>query len=197
MDDWKKFTDVKLAEPTIEISLEWGYRGKDYVGREHWLAHMIKENNWTYGAELGVWRGNTFLYLLNNCPGLSLIGVDLWAPQPDNKFTPLLDWPHEINEKIVRTNSKVFGERAIIHKMYTTEAAKLVDDNSLDFIFVDADHSEEAVRADFEAWIPKVKDSGWLFGHDINWPTVQIVADDILPGYIIGPDNAWGRKKVI
>lgn len=197
MDNWKKFADKELAEPTIEISLDWGFRGKNYVGREHWLSHLILENKWTTGAELGVWRGNTFLYLLEKCPDLTLIGIDLWAPQPKNTFMTFSNWPHEIHEKTVRAKSKVFGKRAIIHKMHTVEAAKLIEDKSLDFVFVDADHSSEAVKADFEAWTPKVKDNGWLLGHDINWLTVKKIADDILPGYVIGPDNAWGRKKVI
>ena len=178
------------SKPTIPIQRGWQ--------REHWIAHLANEKGWTKGAELGVWRGRTFLHVLKTCPQLTLIGVDLWQPQPDNEGPEnYIDWPHEQNERQVREGAKPFGERAIVYKMRTEEAANLVEDNSLDFVFVDADHSTDAVRNDIMAWAPKVKDSGWIIGHDINWPTVKVVADELLPGYVIGPDNAWGRQKVI
>lgn len=184
-------TWIKTAAiPTIAVQPNWL--------REHWLAHMVNKHGWQTGAELGVWRGRTFLHLLNTCPQLSLIGVDLWMPQPDNEGPETWeDWPHEQNEKMVRIHAKKFGERGTLYKSTTSDAVDLVEDNSLDFIFVDADHSSEAVRNDIIQWTPKVKDSGWIFGHDINWPTVKEIADDLLPGYVIGPDNAWGRKKIV
>lgn len=166
--------------------------------REQWIVSMVKENGWTNGAELGVWQGRTFLHVLANCPQVTLVGVDLWEPQPGNEGPEdYVEWPHEQNYQRVVNGAKRFGNRAIIHKMTTTEAAELVEDNSLDFIFIDADHSTEAVRNDIITWSPKIKDTGTIIGHDINWPTVKIVADELLPGYTIGPDNAWCRKKVI
>ncbi len=165
--------------------------------REHWLAGLVEQNGWTRGAELGVKDGRTFLHLLKTCPGLTMIGVDLWAPQPDNPGPETyVDWPHEQMERRVRERARRFGSRAIVLKMWTDEAVHEVEDQSLDFIFVDADHSTEAVRADIANWWPKVKDTGWIIGHDIDWETVRAVAEELLPGYIIGPDNAWGRAKI-
>lgn len=185
----KKPIVPSMAIPTIDLP-------SDCRRREQWIEMLAKEHGWTRGAELGVWMGRTFLHLLRTCPDLTMIGVDLWEPQPDNSGPEnYTDWPHQVNEQRVRDGAAEFGDRAIIHKMWTDEAAKLVEDKSLDFIFVDADHSTEAVRNDFLTWLPKVKDDGWIIGHDINWPTVKVVADELFPGYIIGPDNAWGRPK--
>lgn len=188
------------AKPTIDIKPEWRRHNPwglgSAINREHWIAALVNEHNWTRGAELGVWKGRTFLFLLAYCPQLTMIGVDLWAPQPDNEGPENYeDWQHETFERNVRRAAAQFAERAIIIKDWTTEAAKQVEDESLDFIFIDADHSTEAVRADFEAWMPKVREGGWILGHDINWPTVKVVADEMLPGYVIGPDNAYGRQK--
>lgn len=178
------------AKPTVQVPSNWN--------REHWIVSLVKENNWKLGAELGVWKGRTFLHVLANCPQLTLVGVDLWQGQKDNEGPEnYLEWPHHENERIVRAGAKRFGDRAIIHKMYTNEAAELVEDNSLDFVFIDADHGTDAVRNDILMWSPKVKDIGWIIGHDINWPTVKIVADELFPGYVIGPDNAWGRQKIV
>jgi predicted O-methyltransferase YrrM len=85
----------------------------------------------------------------------------------------------------------------IIIKDWTTKAAEQIEDNSLDFVFIDADHSKEAVRNDINIWSTKVKGTGWILGHDINWPEVKAIVDELLPGYVIGPDNVWGRAKIL
>lgn len=162
--------------------------------REHFIAYLVNYFHWLKGAELGVWRGRTFLYLLENCPQLTMIGIDLWAPQPRNKGPEnYVHWNHEDHENYVREKSKIYRERAIIYKMWTTEASHLINTESLDFVFIDADHSSNAVKEDIEHWIPKLKPNGWIIGHDINWLSVRTVVDKTVHGYIIGPDNVWAR----
>lgn len=164
--------------------------------REDFIAHLANKFNWTMGCELGIWKGRTFLHLLKNCPHLTVIGVDLWAPQPDNTGPEnYIHWNHEQHEQIVRQASSSFGDRAIIYKMYTHEAVKKVKPGTLDFIFIDADHSSQAVRTDLLDWIPKLKSTGMIIGHDINWVSVKCVVDEIVPGYKVGPDNVWFRTK--
>ena len=46
------------------------------------------------------------------------------------------------------------------------QAVKTVDDGTLDFVFIDADHSYEGAKQDIAAWYPKVKKGGWIGGHD-------------------------------
>jgi SAM-dependent methyltransferase len=53
-----------------------------------------------------------------------------------------------------------------VHEMLSVEASKRYADASLDFVFIDADHSYAAVARDIDAWRPKVKPGGWLSGHD-------------------------------
>ena len=206
----KKYTEADFmrwnrnpAKPTVKLNPKWKRANRyskwpktPFIHREQWIAGLANQHGWTRGAELGVWEGRTFLYVVENCPQLTLVGVDIWATQPDNEGPETWEnWQHEEYEKDVRKKAKQFGERAVVIKDWTVAAADQIEDASLDFIFVDADHSTEAVRADIKAWWPKVKDTGWILGHDINWPTVRVVADELLPGYIIGPDNARGRAK--
>lgn len=49
---------------------------------------------------------------------------------------------------------------------YSLDAAKRFDDNSLDWVYIDGDHSYEAVRDDIQAWLPKLKVGGLLAGDD-------------------------------
>ncbi len=46
------------------------------------------------------------------------------------------------------------------------EAAALLRDGGFDLVFIDADHSYEAVRDDIAAWKAKVATAGILCGHD-------------------------------
>jgi predicted O-methyltransferase YrrM len=52
------------------------------------------------------------------------------------------------------------------HRMTTNEAVHLFKDESLDGVFIDADHSYEAVKKDIADWIPKIRRGGILAGHD-------------------------------
>jgi len=47
-----------------------------------------------------------------------------------------------------------------------TQAASLYEDESVDFVFVDASHYYEPVRNDLWLWYPKVKKGGLMGGHD-------------------------------
>lgn len=158
--------------------------GANFHWRYEWLAHLVNEHQWRRGAELGLRNGTTFNHVLQHCPELTLIGVDCWADGLGHQRVQLA-------EQRTRDGAARFGQRAVIIKDWTVPAAAQVPDGSLDFIFIDADHSEAAVRADVQAWRPKVRPGGWIIGHDINWPSVKSAVNDLLPGYVIGPDNCY------
>ena len=46
------------------------------------------------------------------------------------------------------------------------DAAVNFADESIDFVFIDADHSYESVKKDIEAWLPKIRKNGIISGHD-------------------------------
>lgn len=48
----------------------------------------------------------------------------------------------------------------------TATAHEHIKDQSLDFLYVDADHAYESVKRDIELWYPKVKIGGIMGGHD-------------------------------
>lgn len=170
--------------------------------RWHWVETLIKENDWSTGCELGVKEGRFTNHLLSTCDGLHMTCVDLWDSQPNNTRVggeTYESWDNEsfytiFNDEMKRT----FSGRYVIHRMFTDEAIDLVDDNSLDFVFIDADHSFEGVSGDIDKWKHKVKDSGAILGHDYSWPTVQDALTEqfcdqskIFRGY----NNCWGIMK--
>ena len=150
-------------------------RGNDGGNVYRWqtLARFVNTNGWRRGAELGVHDGVNYKYLINNCPNLHLIGVDLYEPQPENngpeKWTPGEHghaWNHNAYYDDMREFSIKHPDRTDIIKDYTTEAAKTVYDGSLDFVYIDGDHSYDSCKEDINMWLPKIKQGGIIAGHD-------------------------------
>ena len=62
------------------------------------------------------------------------------------------------------------GNSAVkIHQRTSIDASHQFEDGYFDWIYLDGDHSFEAVLADLEAWFPKVKVSGRIVCDDYMW----------------------------
>lgn len=76
-------------------------------------------------------------------------------------------------------------------------AAALFPDNSLDFVFIDAQHTEEAVTADIQAWLRAVKPGHLIAGHDYDshWRGVVLAVQKTLPGHEPWGVSSWKYTK--
>jgi predicted O-methyltransferase YrrM len=170
--------------------------------RFHWLAKIINEKQYTIGAEVGVYHGATAHRLLGTCPRLTkLICVDLWEYQPEVYSE---EWERDMRRDENQTQVYMIFQRGIrgyenkveILKGVSWEMAEKVDNKSLDFVFIDADHGYESVKKDILAWLPKVKNGGLISGHDINLPGVyQAVNEFFEESFVAGIDNVWFTWK--
>ena len=83
--------------------------------------------------------------------------------------------------------------------MTTTDAAKQVDDGSLDMVFIDAGHDYDSVREDIANWLPKVRPGGIVAGHDYQqrFPGVQRAVAEMLPiqDVHLESDSVWWLVK--
>jgi hypothetical protein len=145
----------------------------------------------TLGAELGAHAGKFTEQLLMTFPGLTMFAVDTWISRPGYAT---YDFPTIRRDFDRRT--KRFGGRAKPLHMDTLAAASQVADGSLDFVFIDADHSYEGVAADIDAWRSKVKAGGLLCGHDYGhsrFPGVKRAVDERLKAQT-GDDHVWWAR---
>ena len=142
------------------------------------------------GAEIGVWKGDAFLTMLHNCPNIkTLHGVDCYEPYNDylspgvynaNEPSVVYDKKDIDFIKLVcyhRLEYSGHKDKIRFHEMDSNEAAEYIDDDSLDFIFLDAYLSGQQAKNDLDVWYPKVKDGGIFAGHDWDCIDVQIAVN--------------------
>lgn len=73
-------------------------------------------------------------------------------------------------------------------------ASRLFGDASVDWVHLDARHDYASVKADIQAWLPKIKSGGWLSGDDYNeakWPEVVRAVNEMLPGAAEWSTQQW------
>lgn len=114
-----------------------------------------------------------------------IYAVDMWkAGYDDNDSSS-----HAQMEQIKSTFDsmrKHYNNIEVFH-MSSEKASKLFNDHYLDFVYIDACHKYDSVKRDIELWKPKVKNGGFIGGHDYNGycPNVVAAVNDVLGS----PDN--------
>lgn len=133
--------------------------------REH-LAQTFAEFDMSFGAEIGVAEGKFSEVLLASNPALRLICADLWATyysqQRKLKDDAMQDWAWDEAHKRLEP----YGERVTWMRMPSDQAAGHIPDGSLDFVYIDADHTFDWVMLDLIYWSRKVRPGGIISGHD-------------------------------
>ena len=159
------------------------------------LIRLVRERGWQVGAEIGVLKGKTLFAMLDACPRLTMYGVDQWQRLPlrdsENAET-YKDFPMPEIAAGVMARALGYGGRCMILKGDSAAMAGHLDDGTLDFVFVDGDHTEAGVERDIRAWSPKVRAGGMLLGHDNHWTTVRRVIDRVCPGWKDYGEAVWG-----
>lgn len=111
------------------------------------IADYINKNTYQHIAEIGVRNGETTTYLLQHCK--SIAQYFLVDPVQDKDLYYF-----------------TYKDPVSFIKKRSNEASFYIQDGSLDLVFIDADHSYNAVKEDVELWQPKVRKGGILCGHD-------------------------------
>lgn len=153
------------------------------------------------GVEVGCLKGRNARVLLQQRPQLQLMMVDPWSevtlesnPSFKNTKDYMTRWTQEKWNQIYKQamlKTEFAKDRRIVLRGLSVEMSKQVEDKSLDFVFIDADHSYEGCKGDLDAWLPKVKPGGLISGHDFNHP--RELKQDRTPGSI----KTWGVTKAV
>tara|TARA_R100000734_G_C3297285_1_gene88312 strand:+ start:464 stop:973 length:510 start_codon:yes stop_codon:yes gene_type:complete len=154
--------------------------------RKHTLTKFIQTHSLTKGAEIGVWKGETSSYILQHTDCFLYL-IDAWQPlQGYNKP----HWDHKKNKTQTIKNIQPYNNYKILEGI-SWDMAQHIDNNELDFVFIDGDHSTEGVRKDIEAYTPKVKQGGYCMGHDWDWDTVRTAVKEQTNDVQTLPNGIW------
>lgn len=128
-------------------------------------------------VEVGSYEGQSAAYMaveiINSGKNIKFDCIDTWAHHNNVHNSD------EAYNMFLNNMKPVKGHYTPI-KMDSIEASKLYSDNSIDFVYIDADHSYESVKNDIIAWLPKVKQGGILAGHDYPMLSVRNAVHEIL-----------------
>lgn len=168
---------------TLEyIIKKYGFAG-DYelpiiikISRFKGFLTLLNELGFKVGAEIGVSKGRYARAMCQGIPGLKLYCVDPWEAYPD-----YVEQHDEAGQKLLNELLEVTKERLApydyeIIRKYSMDAVKDFKDESLDFVFIDGNHSFEYVVDDIAAWSKKVRKGGIVAGHDY-WNSIDRVKE--------------------
>lgn len=127
------------------------------------------------GVEVGVERAWFAKAICNLNPDTKLFCIDPWKfYEGYREHVP----QERLDEFYQESIKRMEGLNCEIIRGFSLEEVNKFEDNSLDFVYIDANHEYEYVKKDIEAWYNKVKVGGILSGHDYNTDGVKRAVDE-------------------
>jgi hypothetical protein len=82
-------------------------------------------------------------------------------------------------------------------KMKSEEFVLEIEDNSLDFVYIDDIHTYDHCSSNIKMWYPKIKKSGWIGGHDYHKCFLGVIkaVNEFKKIDYIFDDSSWLIKK--
>lgn len=114
-------------------------------------------------VEIGVRAGENAVFFLQGLPLEKLYLVDPYSPYKDSGSQQTQEMQDKYKE-IMLKNIAPYKDKIELLQMTSEEASGKFEEESLDFVYIDGDHSK--IAQDLELWWPKIKIGGLLGGHD-------------------------------
>jgi Methyltransferase domain len=133
-------------------------------------TRFIAETEAAGVAEIGVYRGQFAARVLDGCPGIATYYmIDPWRN--------LADWNKPAN-KTDKVFEKFYAEamerthaheaKRVVLRGTTAEVIDQIPDGSLDFAYIDGDHTLRGITVDLIKVFPKIREGGWIGGDDFS-----------------------------
>jgi hypothetical protein len=138
--------------------------------RIHLWKEILRAANIQTMLEVGVWKGEYAQQILEQCEFIKqYYMIDPWANLPDwNKpFNVSSKVFKEVYEEAMKRTEFASSKRIVLQGT-TKEVIDNVPDNSLDFVYIDGDHTLRGITIDLNKVLPKVKEGGLIGGDDFT-----------------------------
>lgn len=179
-----------LTRKNCKLHLRFTERKQAYRYLNRQLGHVRN------AVEIGVFEADNLIELKQYLKPVNLVGVDRYVTYPDQPK----DKPMNLVLETAQHRANDIGATLVVDD--STNYANTVPDSSLDFVYIDGDHSYEACKHDITVWWPKIKPGGILSGHDfaasgnVDYGVIQATtefaeAHDLTLHVIAGPFATW------
>lgn len=169
------------------------------IGRNG-LAKLFNELGFRSGAEIGVLEGEYSEILVKANPNLKLFSIDPWVPHRGyTDFTRKETFAKALEK--ARTRLSQYNSEIV--QKFSLDAVRDFPDESLDFVYIDSDHSFQSCTNDIVEWSKKVRQGGIISGHDYlkyEKPTnihVYEVVNGYTEAYNIRPWFVLAAKTIV
>jgi hypothetical protein len=158
----------KIHEPSFEFIVDLPLESSAWIGHYYFAYDLVSNTKPKIIVELGTHKGNSLFSFAQAIKDFNLDtelhGVDTWVGDEQAGF-----YGEEVYNKFLEIKDKYYKDVNIIpHKMFFDEAVEKFEDNSIDILHIDGLHTYDAVKHDFETWLPKVKkNTGIILFHDV------------------------------
>lgn len=173
---------VKKYSPDLSKTEEGGYIVIPGARRVD-LTKFFAELNFKTGAEIGVMQGKFSEVICQNNPQVKLYAIDPWLPYKEyddfTKEDQFLAFYHDAVKRLSKYNCEIIRKSSM-------EAVNNFKDESLDFVYIDANHYLKYVVEDIVEWTKKVRKGGIISGHDF-----KLDKKDPLVSHVVYALNAY------
>lgn len=132
------------------------------------LNALITQNLCDLTVEIGSWTGQSSCILGSEvkAKGGKMFCIDNFQGSPDSPQVKHVEGAKDI----LTRNLKRLGLNDVITILEgnSNDFVSQFEDESIDFMFIDADHRYSQFRKDIDNWFPKIKVGGIISGHDFD-----------------------------
>jgi predicted O-methyltransferase YrrM len=161
----------------------------NWFNYKRFYKKITKEKEYKVFVEIGSWKGHSTRYLgkLLKDRDIVIYAIDLFDMTYKEYDSIEKKYLFEIFNYNIRRLNNIEPIKSI-----SWEASEKFNNASVDFVFIDADHTYSSVKKDIESWLPKVKKGGIISGHDYFNPCgVKQAVDEIFSDKVEFYDKCW------
>lgn len=138
-----------------------------WVGHLHFASWIIRIFKPQVIVELGVHTGNSYFAF---CQSVKEGGLDTkcWAIDTWVGDEHAGKYDDSVYQNVFNHNADHYSSFSKLLRKTFDEASLDFEDSSVDFLHIDGLHTYEAVKHDFETWLPKLTPGALVLFHDIN-----------------------------
>jgi hypothetical protein len=160
--EWKYF------EPKFEYEKIFNDSDWPWAGHKNFAYDLVANLKPKKIVELGTHYGTSLWCFSQSAKDqridVEINAVDTWEGEKHAGF-----YGKEVFEKVKEIKNTFYPDLRInLMRKKFEEAVSDFQKNSIDILHIDGLHTYEAVKNDFEAWLPKVKLNGIILFHDIK-----------------------------